>query len=90
MTNSVTEHWICHAMVAQQPQHQVEILLAAQVPQEIGRAKRPLAEQLAPGRLGPAKVRQRPVQVAGLEVLPEPAVISYPMPSDACVCSIIF
>ncbi len=58
-------------MVAQQPQQQVEVGLATQVPQEVGRPQRPLAEQLAPGGLGPAEVRQGPVQVGRLEVLPE-------------------
>ena len=60
-----------HARALEHAQAVLGIELAALIPEEDRRAHAPLAEELAPGRLGPAGVRERPVQVGGRQVLPE-------------------
>ena len=60
-----------HARALEHAQAELGIELAALIPQEDRRAHAPLTEELAPGRLGPARVGERPVQVGGRQVLPE-------------------
>ena len=60
-----------HAGALEHAQAQLRVELAALIPEEDRRAHAPLAEELAPGRLGPAGVGERPVQVGRRQVLPE-------------------
>ena len=60
-----------HAGALEHAQAQLGVELAALIPEEHRRAHAPLAEELAPRRLGPARVRERPVQVGRRQVLPE-------------------
>ena len=60
-----------HARALEHAQAELGIELAALIPEEDRRAHAPLTEELSPGRLGPARVGERPVEVGGRQVLPE-------------------
>ena len=58
------------AVFGEQPQMGVGVEARGRIVEHHGRAELPLAEQLAPGRLGPTGVAHRPVQVVLVKVVP--------------------